>query len=349
MLTFEFLPAKHGDCILVRWGDPTRIMIVDGGPDGVYEGELKPRLTSLLPKKGDSRVVDVLCLSHIDEDHVVGVERMLKELVRARREQLPPPFVVRRVWFNSLDDLIDATQLGLSAPVRQMMQAAQPDAVVSASYGQGDSVRSSVAALGLAGNQPFGGLLKVGSAKSLWDLDVKVVGPNSEALAQLAKEWADSVQNKDSKAIAAAFTDRKVQNLTSIALHLRHGGHTALLTGDARGDQILAALESVKLLDPGGTIDVDVFKLPHHGSEKNADQLMFKRIRANHYVVSANGKNKRPSLSTLSWLIESRAYSDKFTIHFTNHIPDVEEMLTEKVKGRSFTVKIGAPRVEITF
>jgi hypothetical protein len=45
MLAFEFLPAKHGDCSLIRWGTPERVMVVDGGPDGVYECTLRARKT----------------------------------------------------------------------------------------------------------------------------------------------------------------------------------------------------------------------------------------------------------------------------------------------------------------
>ncbi|HEV2898626.1 MAG TPA: hypothetical protein VGX71_12475 [Pseudaminobacter sp.] len=273
---------------------------------------------------------------------------MLKEIRQAKQDHLPLPFVVRRVWFNSLDDLIDSAQPGLAASVRNLMGAAAPDAVVSASYGQGDDVRNSVAALGLGGNQPFGSLLKVGSVETLWGLDVNVVGPSGDALAKLSKEWAASVKAKDAKAVAANYADRKVQNLSSIALHLRYGGRTALLTGDARGDHVLLGLEAAGLLAPGGTIHVDVLKLPHHGSENNAAPSMFERIRADHYVVCADGiKHKHPSTATLEWLVASRAPNEIYTIHLTNHIPDGETTLTKIAMGRSFVVAVGAPRVEI--
>src|SRR4249919_4382176 len=49
MLAFEFLPARHGDCFLVRWGDPERIMVVDGGPDEVYERVLSFTVSQISP------------------------------------------------------------------------------------------------------------------------------------------------------------------------------------------------------------------------------------------------------------------------------------------------------------
>src|SRR5262249_6611059 len=155
----EFLPAHHGDCFLVRWGAPERVMVVDGGPDEVFENVLRPRLMALPHPPGRAPVVDVLCLSHVDDDHVVGVMQLLKGLARAKRDQLPFPIDVRRVWFNSVDDLIDAVQPGLATSAQTLVKAALADAAVAASYGQGRDVRSSVAALALGGNPPFGGSL----------------------------------------------------------------------------------------------------------------------------------------------------------------------------------------------
>jgi len=59
---------------------------------------------------------------------------------------------------------------------------------------------------------------------------------------------------------------------------------------------------------PGATIHVDVFKLPHHGSENNAAPSLFERVKADHYVVCADGiQHPHPSKSTLEWLVLSRA------------------------------------------
>jgi hypothetical protein len=293
--------------------------------------------------------VDVLCLSHIDDDHVVGVMRLLRELVQAKRQQLPLPIDVRRVWFNSVDDLIDRVQPGLSASVQKLLETAPLEAAVSASYGQGRDVRNSLEALGLRGNPPFGSTLTVGSVTQLKDLQVTVVAPSTAALANLAEKWQASVNAKDTRAMAAAYTDRAVPNLSSIALHLRDGKRTALLTGDARGDHLLAGLEETGLVAPSGTIKVDVFKLPHHGSENNAEPSLFERVQADHYVVCADGiKHTHPSKATLEWLVASRAHDEVYTVHLTNHIEAAEEILEQLAVGRSFKVAVGTPRVEIT-
>jgi hypothetical protein len=180
------------------------------------------------------------------------------------------------------------------------------------------------------------------------EMDVVVVGPTTTALDNLAEEWRAAVKANSASALAASFSDRRVPNLSSIALHIRHAGRTALLTGDARGDYLLEGLEAAELLAADGTIHVDVFKLPHHGSQENAAPALFERIHADHYVISADGvRYKHPSASTLEWLVHSRPPKDDYKIHLTNPIPAAQATLEELRVGRSFTVSVGAPHVEI--
>lgn len=348
MLNFQFLPARHGDSFLMRWGTPERVMVVDGGPDLVFEQVLRPHLISLPHPPGVAPTVDVLCLSHVDEDHVVGVMQLLRELVRAKRDQLPLPISVRRIWFNSVDDLVDTAQPGLAKSAHALVQRTAVRAAMPASYAQGSDVRSSIAALALSGNPPFGNSLIAGSKCQLHDLDVTVVGPTTKALGKLVKKWQAAVKTNDANVVAASYTDRSVPNLSSIALHVRHAGRSALLTGDARGDDLIAGLEATGLLPAGATMDVDVFKLPHHGSKNNAEPSLFQRIRARHYVICADGiKHNHPSTETLNWMVASRDKKDCYTVHLTHEIPAAQATLEELRAGRNFTVAVGAPLIEI--
>src|SRR5262245_25805603 len=87
----ETLPALHGDCLLVEYGDAmrTRRFLVDGGPIGAYQA-LEDRMAQL--PAGD-RHFELMVLSHVDTDHVDG-------LVRLFANPQPWSFVVEDVWFN---------------------------------------------------------------------------------------------------------------------------------------------------------------------------------------------------------------------------------------------------------
>ena len=106
MATFalEALQANHGDALLVHWGTATnpRVMLIDGGPSPTYKDTLRDRLLALAAERdGGALPLDLLMISHIDEDHIEGVQSLLGDLTKNRL----PEVVVRRFWFNSFDDL----------------------------------------------------------------------------------------------------------------------------------------------------------------------------------------------------------------------------------------------------
>ncbi|MEV5439411.1 MBL fold metallo-hydrolase [Streptomyces sp. NPDC052682] len=347
MFTFDFLDARHGDCFLVRWGTPgERVMLVDGGPGGVYRATLQARLRQLGAPGGDAPPhLDVVCLSHVDDDHAGGLVRLFRDLRQAQQDGEALPYAVDALWFNSVEELIDRHAPGLSASVRPLLQrAAETDTAVTASYGQGRDIRNAATALHLDGNAPFGGPLVEGAAATLGDLDVTVVAPDEAALAELAERWREAKRRGDPDVITAAYADDSVPNLSSIVLLLRHEGRTALLTGDARGDHVLAGLHDLGLLGDGEPLHVDLLKLPHHGSDRNVEPGFFERIRADHYVISADGvRHHHPHEDTLRWLVESRDPDDPYVIHLTNHIPFAEETLTTLRRGRAFDVDVRGP------
>src|SRR6185295_18085337 len=127
-------------------------------------------------------------------------------------------------------------------------------------------------------------------------LKFTIIGPmNDEVLAlqQAHDEFLEKHQGKKSEASLAAFTDTSVPNLSSLVVLAEVGGKRILLTGDARGDKVIAGLELAGLLKKDGKskIHVDVFKCPHHGSRRNNDPISFRRITADHYVFSGNGEH----------------------------------------------------------
>ena len=98
-----------------------------------------------------------------------------------------------------------------------------------------------------------------------------------------------------------------------------------LLTGDARGDKILQGLQLVGLLGPGedSKMEVDLLKVPHHGSANNLDDDFFERIIAKHYVFSGNGEHGNPEREALEMLLNARG-NDDYTIHLTYPIEEID-------------------------
>ena len=73
MFELEALKAKHGDCLLLHWGTDgadRHLALIDGGPNTVYANALQPRLEELAGGPQGSLRVDLMMLSHIDDDHI---------------------------------------------------------------------------------------------------------------------------------------------------------------------------------------------------------------------------------------------------------------------------------------
>lgn len=136
-------------------------------------------------------------------------------------------------------------------------------------------------------------------------------------------------------------------------------GKRILLTGDGRGDHTLEGLEKAGFMTPGGKMDVDILKMPHHGSVRDVAPEYFDRIPTPRYVISADGKFDNPDLDTLK-LISAARPDDAFTIYMTNPTnefvkPDVGTAIAaffdaEKKKGRKYNVvqrKADEPSVRV--
>jgi hypothetical protein len=86
------------------------LALIDGGPAQVYQQHLKPRLQRIRKVRGlgddESLLVDLLMVSHIDDDHLKGVLEMTHELVIAKDSRQPLSWRIRDAWHNTFDDII---------------------------------------------------------------------------------------------------------------------------------------------------------------------------------------------------------------------------------------------------
>jgi hypothetical protein len=65
----------------------------------------------------------------------------------------------------------------------------------------------------------------------------------------------------------------------------QRAGVSALLTGDARADDVLAGAIACGLLEDAEPLCVTVLKQPHHGSDRNVTAFFFERIQADSIII----------------------------------------------------------------
>ena len=330
LFTLEALAAKHGDCLLLHWGSSSspRLILIDGGPSGVYNSFLRKRLTELNEARQDSLPIELVMLSHIDDDHINGLLMLFDRMEELEQDNRAVPYSISSLWANSLDDIVGNSSSASVAPLSGSnvatvlpQEIAHTHAVV-ASVRQGRKLRDAASRMGLTVNG--GDPLITGGW--IWDmgdgLSFQVIGPLQEQVDEFREAWDKELVKKGwdintSTAEVAAYLDNSPWNLASIIVYVKQGSKTMLLTGDARGDHIIKGLREGGLLT--NSISVDILKVPHHGSDNNVSTDFFRTVKAKHYIISGDGRHGNPEISTLRMIFEARGNA-KFKIHCTYRV-----------------------------
>ncbi len=355
IFSLEALQAGKGDSLILHYGKAKapKFILIDGGPSGVFQGALTQRLKLLRAKhaQSDGKLdLEMLMVSHIDDDHINGVADLFGEMEKLAAKDQEIPYNIKTFWFNSFDETLDNLDDELKAALASVSSNALvtkasgvSDAVV-ASVGQGRDLRAAAIRLAIPPNSPFDGLVMApGTGKPLnvkidGDLTFTILTPSRQRLADLGKEWEKDVKKNPDREVLAAFADKSIPNLSSIVVLAKSTAGTMLLTGDARGDDILAGLEGAKLLK-GGKLHVNLLKFPHHGSSNNMTRKFLEDITADHYVISANGEHDNPDAETIGMLCQARGAA-AYTVHFTN-----ERLRNSKKTGAAADIEAQVKKV----
>lgn len=376
IFSIEVLQANHGDCLLVHYGknnDPKTI-VIDGGPPGIYRNVLKPRLLTIKKTLSPENPLSLsmVMVSHMDDDHVNGILALTDDILDKQTNNSKEDFEVTNLWFNTFDDIIGNIEIPIISAIGASTQPASLTALpqlagaehhieaIVASTGQGRQLRDNAKALSTVVNFPFKEFKKGkanlvrgdGKASVIkWDTGVKitVVHPNKQRLQELQKQWDKDLETArkkgDTSIIIASIIkpDTSPFNLSSIVCLIEAGGKKMLLTGDARSDDILNGLKENKLIGTKG-LHVDVFKMAHHGSIRNATPELFQKVTADNYIISADGSFDNPDKPLLEMLAEN---VKKGTLHLTNH--DGKKGLKAKLDTFIKKLKKDGSKLKINF
>ena len=337
MFKLHAVQAQFGDSLILEFGTDAkrRYILVDGGPPNNFNDDLDSALQSIV----QSGKLDAVILSHIDNDHIVGLLDLLAALEKDKADGEPPRIAIGGLWHNSFQKSIDpdgeiTQRMQTLMSVAGIANVAMPFAV-DAFFGvkEGNRLRILAKKLKLPVNKGFQNdlvmLETATQAKKFGKLSLRVVGPNQANLDKLRQDWLEwlaKAENMMTDPAALANADISVPNLSSIVLLAKCDGKTILLTGDARSDHILDGLEAAGLLTDG-KMHIDVLKVPHHGSKRNITAKFFKAVTADKYVISANGKNDNPDHDTLTWIVEAAKNAGRnIEIIVTNTTPSTKKL-----------------------
>lgn len=363
-MILEALNAANGDATLLRHtGTSGRqiIGLIDGGPSATFEASIRPALEahSISVSSGE---LDWVAVSHVDSDHIGGILKLarVKILVNNFLYNTPSAFPQGAVQPAST---AASSPGGLEAQLSALVAAMQPE-LIPASIGNGQELLDLITGPGYGIhllNAPDNRRLLTGDTCDLDGLTLTVVAPSQTRIDALLAEWAAEIAAGPVPASSTKL-DTSVTNLSSLAFMAETAaGRTALFTGDGLEDDIVAGLEATGHTLP---LHIDVLKVPHHGSNSaaNASSIsagrgLIENVRADHYIVSANGQSTNPTLATLVriisssagpstiWLPSSRPQGPGTSAQYYRSVLDALDLLVSSAPNVEVRVGDGAPLI----
>lgn len=277
--------AGDGDCLLLSSvDDPPRHVLVDGGRKGTYEKHTRPAISQI---REAHHSLDVVCVSHIDDDHISGILRLVEDEVDWRRFEFlqslspprgnPPaakrPAAIGEVWHNGLfrllgDDLGEVTE-GLLETVATVLAGSSDETLRDRASEIDDLATGELSSMELSRRlsteqldiplnpRSGGGVMKRGTSAqpatgervSLGALEIFVVGPSDDDIEKLRTCWDQWIgKNRDQLEDLHRRMLEDEQNLGTLHPSIVASPLMEAALGEGLGDVTAANLASLILL-----------------------------------------------------------------------------------------------------
>ncbi|MEO4004306.1 MBL fold metallo-hydrolase [Flavobacterium sp. CAU 1735] len=288
-MEIKILKAGTGDSILIHHNNFN--IIVDGGNDSKY---LLNEVNEIY-KKDES--IDLLIVTHHDDDHIKGIIDLLKCIING--DFGDKKNFIKRVIFNSPRII-----LGKIVPKKDRLisykQAHELEELLLKTQVNWEKFTNK--------NEPI----------SFADLQIDFLSPYEEDLEEYVDDkrvylssdfkcdWKSPMQLLESY-LHDKSQDKSVSNKSSVVVKIECENKKILLTGDVTPNRLELIIN--KLVEENGNnlAYFDYIKLPHHGSYRSLNKRIIEKIKCHNYIISTNGNkhflpNKRSLLKLLKFL-----------------------------------------------
>ena len=309
-IKFEFLEAGYGDSILISTDDGTNILI-DGGLVPTYK-VIKKRVNKL-KKKNE---LDLVVLTHIDNDHICGLISLIREKNKIK---------INKLWFNSANLKVS----------KESSEKAGGQAIYFEKLIKDNNISYS--------NDIY--LEHNSKSYNINEIELNLLSPMLEDVEELNKNWVDkdatdcSGRKKEKKAQLTIDTrkmeevehdfsmelhngmtqNNTLENESSIAFILKYQEKKFLFLADANIDIINQNLKRLGY-SKNNPLKIEFVKLSHHGSQNNINHEFLELVDTEKYMTLTNGKKfKHPSKETLSLIIMKHYHAKKPLFLYFNY------------------------------
>lgn len=241
--------SSKGDSLLVSHPDgngKNNHILVDGGMKGSFKASVAPYLNKEIKDKNE--ILDLLCVSHIDDDHIVGIIALMELQAEwrvfnhhnshpngssnVRKPKIVEPPLIESIWHNSFAETYD---LGDALPqvvnalrnIEQMTTDFTDDKLFDKLNHKATSIKKGITLsqrirpeqLNIKLNPQYNGKVVKCNQSSIdknehriGEMNVSVIGPFSSDLSDLKKKWL-KWEEEHSKELEEFYSDLSITAL----------------------------------------------------------------------------------------------------------------------------------------
>jgi len=331
VLKFKVLKAGHGDCILLSLDieGVNKNILIDGGVSATFRSQNSkgPLLKELERISSLGERVDLLILTHIDDDHIGG-------LIKGFKDNGILTQLTDKVWFNAANSI--AEHFGFDKNYNKSVSAEQfqlEETNNNTSVRQGVTFERYVTSLKIWDKS----LIKAGNSYSFFGLKFTILSPNDLTLQKLFNKWEREESSNFTSSKESDYRenlrdllgddifdeDKSIANGSSIAFLVEYSDKNILFLGDAHSSVIEQELEKLGFTE-ANPLNVEYVKLSHHGSKFNTSPRLLSILNCNNFIISSNTKIfNLPNKKTIARLLNNKS---ELKIYF-----NYPEIIKEKI------------------
>lgn len=261
--------SGKGDCLLLTAQDGATLL-VDGGMSNAYREHVRSTLGELTDS---GRSLDLVYVSHIDEDHIAGILELMEDSVawkrfdfqistgnnRINEPDFPRPPTIKALWHNAFRALVEdnegkiedqlvanarITNAGLPFPSQLREQIAEKGdgyRNLATSVKQGlQLTRRAARQLNIPINPPTNGKLisveEMPNNQAFGSMDIFVIGPFQKDLEKLRKDW-NKWLSKNKEVVAEIEAELEEDPVTAVMDEGQKLASVVILLAAALGDR----------------------------------------------------------------------------------------------------------------
>ncbi len=334
-MKIKLLKAFNGDAILISYRDKEakRTILIDGGMPATYVqkgkngkpeyGELKETIDKI---RENNEKIDLLILTHVDDDHVGGVLKWFEKDKDAHK-------IIGKVWFNSgrlISEYFDEQE------IEENLLEIPEDKSTLTSIGQGVKFEDY-----LEKNEIWDrGIVNALEYFDYLGIQFKILSPSPDKLKLLLGKWEKeapesletSIEKNDYDLTLREHLekdkfkeDTAIHNGSSIAFIMTIDKKNFVFLADAHPTVVTDSLKAFGY-SKEKPLNAELVKISHHGSKANNSKEMLELIMTNKYVISTNGdKHAHPNKQFLARLASVNGNCE---VYF-NYPEQIEQIFSE--------------------